>query len=179
MYLLYRWVGNTRLDCCSIFPIACLLLLVPPPSLLLFHRPYTSVWSVSHPLSISARLPSAQECFNVQPNLSEAINTRSVVIPADLQMELLILLSLLPPPPPPPPHLRPPFSSSGTILVDSFLWTLLLALPFVVRVLSVPCCSSNKNRDEKNKKKTHKKMNKQIGLSEAGKQEQSCGMDHS
>lgn len=135
----------------------------------------SSVSSVSHPLSISARLPSTEEWFHVQLNLSKAINTRSVMIPAALQMELLILLSLLPPP---PPHLLPPFSSPGTILVDSFLWTRLLALP----LLSV-CCRCRAvapTKIEMKKNKNPKKMKKQTGLSEAGKaRTQSYGMDHS
>lgn len=109
----------------------------------------SSVSSVSHPLSISARLPSTEEWFHVQLNLSKAINTRSVMIPAALQMELLILLSLLPPPP-------PPSSSSFLFLRHNISGLFSLdpspRAPFVVRVLSVPCCSSNKNRDEEKKK---------------------------
>lgn len=140
---------HTRLDCCSIFfhrlsPTSPLSAASSSAPLSL-----SSVSSVSHPLPLSARLPSTEEWFNVQLDLSKAINTRSVMIPADLPMELLILLSLLPPPPP----------SSYSFLFLRHNISGLFSLdpspraPFVVRVLSVPCCSSNKNRDEGKRKK--------------------------
>lgn len=149
---MYSWVGNPPLDCCSIVFIAHLLHLSAVSSSLPLSSSPLSLSSGPRPLSISACLPSTEEWFNVQLNLSKAINTGSAMIPADLQMELLILLSLLPPPPPPPIFFLLS-SSSGTILVDSFLWTLLLALP-----LSSVCCrcravAPTKNRDLKKKKK--------------------------
>lgn len=126
---MYRSVGNTRLDCCSIFSIACLLF--PRLCCLFICGPVLIVclkWITS---SLHSTPPSStQEWFNVQLKLSKAIDARCVMIPADLQMELLIPLSLLS-----PPHLLPPFSSSGTILVDSSFWTLPLAL-----LLSSVCC---------------------------------------
>lgn len=144
VYLMYSWVGNPPLDCCSIVSIAHLLLhLSAVSSSVPLSSSPLSLSSGPRPLSISACLPSTEEWFNVQLNLSKAINTGSAMIPADLQMELLILLSLLPPPPP-PPHLLPPFfflrhNISGLFSLDPSP-----RAPFVVRVLSVPCCSSNK-----------------------------------
>lgn len=174
MYLMYRSVGNTRLDCCSIFSIACLLFL-RLLSLHLWPRPYR-LSQVDHILSpFQPPHPPTQEWFNVQLNLSKAIDARCVMIPADLQMELLIPLSLLSSP--------PPSSSSFLFLRHNISGLFFLdpspRAPFVVRVLWVPCCSSNKNRDEK--KKTHKKMNKQTGLSDPGKARTkgTCEMDHS
>lgn len=97
-----------------------------------------------------ARLPSTEEWFNVQMNLSKAINTRSVMIPADLQMELLILLSLfLPHPPSSSSFLR----SSGTILADSFLRTLLLALPLLSVCCRCRAVAPTKKEEKKNLKR--------------------------
>lgn len=131
---------------CLVFPISLVSSFVASSLL--------SVSSVSHPFSISALFLFSENWFNVQLKLSKAINTVFVMTPAELQMELLILLSLLAllfssiiSFISPPSNIVPSFSSSGTVLVNSTFWTFPLCAPFVVYVLWVLCCSSNENRD--------------------------------
>lgn len=106
VYLMFRSVGKRRLDCCSVFSMARLLLtpllscclcrlFICAVVLIVCLKCITSSLHFSPP-----PLHSQEEWFHVQLNLSKAIDTRSVMIPADPQMELLILLSLLPPPSP-------------------------------------------------------------------------------
>lgn len=131
--------------------IACLLFPISPVSSFVA---LSSVSTVQYPLPISVLSLFTQKWFNVLLKLSKAINTQFVMKPAELKMELLILLSLL--------SLLffllyalryllfflivPSFSFSGTILVNPPpFWT--PPRPLVVCVLWVLCCSSNKNRD--------------------------------
>lgn len=71
--------------------IACLLFPISPVSSFVA---LSSVSSVQYPLPISVLPPFTQKWFNVQLKLWKAINTRCVMNPAELKMELLILLSL-------------------------------------------------------------------------------------
>lgn len=142
MYLMYRSGGDTHVWTAAVsFPSPVFSFAVSAVSSSVAPVLIVCLKCITSSLHSS---PPPQEWFNVQLKLSKAIDARCVMIPADLQMELLI--------PPPPPS-----SSSFLFLRHNISGLFFLdpspRAPFVVRVLWVPCCSSNKNRDEKKKKK--------------------------